>query len=68
MEINKIEDILKDTTLKDMKVLQAVAKGCGMKIALSEFVEQNNIPRLHRFTLVNWDFDKQNTEWDIVVN
>ena len=53
---------------KDMQVVHALAKGCGMKIGLSEFKELNNNIRLKRLVLVNWDFDKQNVLWNVNVD
>ena len=58
IEAEKLENLLHPTTINDMNALHVIAKGCGMKIALSEFIERDGKPRLYRIVLVNYDFDR----------
>ena len=64
----RLEDIVNTRTIRDMDAVHAIGKGCGMKIALAEFTERDGFPRLARVVLVNWDFDKHSTEWQVNVN
>jgi len=61
------QDVVKIATLEDMKALRAIAHGCEMKIASAAFEEYEGIPRLKRFSLVDWGFDKPDTR-TIILN
>jgi len=71
-KIQEPEDLFHKSTILDMIRVQSLGRGCGMKVAKSEFEERDGMLRLSRVVLVHWDFSKFQSstpaEWKVIID
>ena len=48
--------------ISDIELLRAISSMCQMHVVSADFEERNDIPRLKRFSLVDWDHEHSDPE------